>query len=146
MPDSNQQPTTAFVRIQRFNPDNDKKPYIQEFKVPLTADTTILDALHYIKAEIDGSLTFGSVRGIFFCASVTAVSASWRTVASTVDRVCRHTSLARVNETSRPSPTMRMAFDSTAVPSFTSVRSTLPDSACAHSRETTAAPKLASQT
>jgi succinate dehydrogenase / fumarate reductase, iron-sulfur subunit len=56
MPES--QPTTATVRIQRFNPDNDKKPYIQEFNVPLTADTTILDALHYIKAELDGSLTF----------------------------------------------------------------------------------------
>ena len=50
--------TTATVRIQRFNPDNDKKPYMQEFKVPLTSDTTILDALHYIKAELDGSLTF----------------------------------------------------------------------------------------
>jgi len=58
MPDSNPLPTTATVRVQRFNPDNDKKPYIQEFKVPLTSDTTILDALHYIKAELDGSLTF----------------------------------------------------------------------------------------
>lgn len=58
MPDSHPLPTTATVRVQRFNPDNDKKPRIQEFKVPLTADTTILDALHYIKAELDGSLTF----------------------------------------------------------------------------------------
>ena len=58
MPDSNPLPTTATVRVQRFNPDNDKKPYMQEFKVPLTSDTTILDALHYIKAELDGSLTF----------------------------------------------------------------------------------------
>jgi succinate dehydrogenase / fumarate reductase, iron-sulfur subunit len=58
MPDSNPLPATATVRVQRFNPDNDKKPYIQEFKVPLTSDTTILDALHYIKAELDGSLTF----------------------------------------------------------------------------------------
>lgn len=58
MPDANTLPTTATVRVQRFNPDNDKKPHIQEFKVPLTSDTTILDALHYIKAELDGSLTF----------------------------------------------------------------------------------------
>ena len=57
MPASDSQ-QTATVRVQRFNPDNDKKPYIQEFKVPLTSDTTILDALHYIKAELDGSLTF----------------------------------------------------------------------------------------
>lgn len=58
MPDSNQQPTTAIVRVQRFNPDNDKKPYMQEFKVPLTPGTTILDALHQIKTEQDGSLTY----------------------------------------------------------------------------------------
>jgi len=25
---------TARVRVQRFNPDVDKKPYLQEFKVP----------------------------------------------------------------------------------------------------------------
>jgi succinate dehydrogenase / fumarate reductase iron-sulfur subunit len=46
------------MRVQRFNPDVDQKPYWQEFSVPMTADTTILDALHYIKAELDGSLTF----------------------------------------------------------------------------------------
>ena len=58
MPDSKLLPTTATVRVQRFNPDHDKKPYLQDFKVPLTSDTTILDALHYIKAELDGRLTF----------------------------------------------------------------------------------------
>jgi succinate dehydrogenase / fumarate reductase iron-sulfur subunit len=50
--------TTARVRIQRYNPDIDKKPHFQEFKVPATTDTTVLDALHLIKAEQDGSLTF----------------------------------------------------------------------------------------
>ncbi len=49
---------TVTVRVQRFNPDHDKKPYLAEFSVPMSPDTTILDALHYIKAELDGSLTF----------------------------------------------------------------------------------------
>ena len=49
---------TAFVRVQRFNPDNDEKPYLQEFEVPMTPETTVLDALHYIKTELDGSLTY----------------------------------------------------------------------------------------
>ena len=49
---------TATVRIQRFNPDNDKKPYMQGFKVAYTRDTTILDALHEIKTHQDGSLTY----------------------------------------------------------------------------------------
>ncbi len=55
---NNDSQQTAIIRVQRFNPDIDKKPYLQEFTVPLTSDTTILDALHYIKAELDGSLTF----------------------------------------------------------------------------------------
>lgn len=49
---------TVTVRIQRFNPDVDRKPYLDEFQVPVTPDTTILDALHYIKTELDGSVTF----------------------------------------------------------------------------------------
>ncbi len=48
----------ATVRIQRFNPDTDKKPYIQDFQVPTTGDPTLLDALQLIKTSIDGSVTF----------------------------------------------------------------------------------------
>ena len=35
---------TATIRIQRFNPDKDKKPYMDEFQVPLDNDPTLLDA------------------------------------------------------------------------------------------------------
>ncbi|HSB90861.1 MAG TPA: succinate dehydrogenase iron-sulfur subunit [Anaerolineales bacterium] len=49
---------TATLRIQRFNPDIDRRPRLEPYRVPLTADTTVLDALHWIKAEVDGSLTF----------------------------------------------------------------------------------------
>jgi succinate dehydrogenase / fumarate reductase, iron-sulfur subunit len=49
---------TITMRIQRFNPDADQKSHLQEFAVAVEADTTILDALHAIKAEQDGSLTF----------------------------------------------------------------------------------------
>jgi succinate dehydrogenase / fumarate reductase iron-sulfur subunit len=48
----------AAVRIQRYNPEQDKKPYFQTFQTPLGPDTTILDALHQIKTEQDGSVTF----------------------------------------------------------------------------------------
>lgn len=51
-------PESATLRIQRFNPDNDRKPFLQAFTVPLEPGTTILDALHWIKAELDGTLTF----------------------------------------------------------------------------------------
>jgi len=49
---------TVTIRIQRFNPDVDKKPYWQEFTVKATQGKTILDALHEIKEEQDGSVTF----------------------------------------------------------------------------------------
>ncbi len=48
----------ATVRVQRFNPDTDRKPYLQEFQIEVTQGMTILDALHKIKHEQDGSLTF----------------------------------------------------------------------------------------
>lgn len=49
---------TAVVRVQRFNPEHDQKPYMQSFTVQVTPDTTLLDALHQIKTEQDGSLTY----------------------------------------------------------------------------------------
>ncbi|MEA3336121.1 MAG: succinate dehydrogenase iron-sulfur subunit [Chloroflexota bacterium] len=46
------------VRVQRFNPDTDRKPYLDSFEVELTADKTVLDALHEIKTRQDGSVTY----------------------------------------------------------------------------------------
>ncbi|MFW5692469.1 MAG: succinate dehydrogenase/fumarate reductase iron-sulfur subunit [Chloroflexota bacterium] len=46
------------VRIRRFNPDVDKKPYWQDFEVELTPEKTVLSVLEEIKAYHDGSLTF----------------------------------------------------------------------------------------
>jgi succinate dehydrogenase / fumarate reductase iron-sulfur subunit len=49
---------TATIRIQRFNPDLDKKPYLEDFSLEPDQDTTILDALHMIKTGQDGSVTY----------------------------------------------------------------------------------------
>ena len=48
----------ATIRVQRYNPDVDKKPYFEEFKLDVGADTTILDALEEVKGEQDGTVTF----------------------------------------------------------------------------------------
>jgi len=48
----------ATIQVQRFNPDIDKKPRMQEFIIEPEKDTTVLDALHMIKTEKDGSLTY----------------------------------------------------------------------------------------
>ncbi len=49
---------TITIRIQRFNPDADPKPYLKDYQVELTQGMTILDALHLIKETLDGSVTF----------------------------------------------------------------------------------------
>lgn len=46
------------VRVKRFNPDVNRKPYYQDYQIELTPDKTVLDALEEIKATQDGSLTF----------------------------------------------------------------------------------------
>jgi succinate dehydrogenase / fumarate reductase iron-sulfur subunit len=51
-------PDSATIRVQRFNPDTDDKPYYDDFILTPERDTTVLDALHILKAEQDGSLTF----------------------------------------------------------------------------------------
>ena len=51
-------PFSATIRVQRFNPDTDDKAYYDDFDLTPERDTTVLDALHMIKAEQDGSLTF----------------------------------------------------------------------------------------
>ena len=48
----------ATIRVTRYRPEKDSKPYFQEYKVPYRHDTVVLDALNYIKAEVDGSLTY----------------------------------------------------------------------------------------
>lgn len=45
------------LKISRFNPEN-KKHYVSTYKVPIRKGTTILEALLYIKDNLDDSLTF----------------------------------------------------------------------------------------
>jgi succinate dehydrogenase / fumarate reductase iron-sulfur subunit len=49
---------TATVRIQRYNPDVDKKPYLQSYQIEMRPGMTLLDALHQIKTRQDGSVTY----------------------------------------------------------------------------------------
>jgi succinate dehydrogenase / fumarate reductase iron-sulfur subunit len=46
------------LRVKRFNPETDKKPYWQEFVVNVDAKDRVLDALHEAKWHQDGTLTF----------------------------------------------------------------------------------------
>ena len=46
-------------RIKRFDPEkHNKKPHISTYKVPILSGMSILDALLYIKDNLDGTLAF----------------------------------------------------------------------------------------
>ncbi|HVF73457.1 MAG TPA: succinate dehydrogenase iron-sulfur subunit [Acidimicrobiales bacterium] len=46
------------LKVKRYNPEQDKKPYWQEFEVEAEPTDRVLDALHTAKWEYDGTLTF----------------------------------------------------------------------------------------
>ena len=85
----------ATLRIQRFHPETDRRPRLERYSVPLTTDTTVLDALHWIKTEVDGSLTFRRSCRHAICGSC-AMNVNGRNVL-----VCK-TSLAREVGKGRP--------------------------------------------
>lgn len=46
------------LRIFRYNPEKDKKPHYENFKLEAEATDRVLDLLEYIKSYHDGTLTF----------------------------------------------------------------------------------------
>jgi succinate dehydrogenase / fumarate reductase, iron-sulfur subunit len=46
------------LKIYRYNPEKDEKPYYQDYKLQAEPTDRILDLLEYIKAHLDGTLSF----------------------------------------------------------------------------------------
>ena len=46
------------LQVTRYRPEQEAEPTIQEYEVPFTSDWVLLDALNYIKDNMDGSLSF----------------------------------------------------------------------------------------
>lgn len=44
--------------IHRYHPERDAHPHIERFEVPFRDDWVVLDALNYIKEQVDGTLTY----------------------------------------------------------------------------------------
>ncbi len=49
---------TITLEVTRYSPERDAEPSFQRYQVPLRKDWVVLDALNYIKDQVDGSLTF----------------------------------------------------------------------------------------
>ncbi|MDO8683012.1 MAG: succinate dehydrogenase iron-sulfur subunit [Armatimonadota bacterium] len=46
------------LKIQRFDPDKDEKPYFADYKAEVEPTDRVLDALNYVKWYVDGSLAY----------------------------------------------------------------------------------------
>ncbi len=57
------------LRILRYNPEKGGKPYWQTFQVEAEPRDRVLDLLHKVKADLDGSLTFRRSCGHGICGS-----------------------------------------------------------------------------
>jgi fumarate reductase iron-sulfur subunit len=51
-------PNTVTLIVARYRPEQESEPSFQEYEVPFRKDWAILDALNYVKDELDGSLSF----------------------------------------------------------------------------------------
>ena len=50
--------STIALEVFRYNPDTGDEPVFQTYEVPCKKEWVILDALNYIKDEIDSTLTY----------------------------------------------------------------------------------------
>lgn len=57
------------VRIRRFDPDKNSKPYWQDFEVDGEPNDRVLDLLHVIRDDYDGTLAFRRSCGHGICGS-----------------------------------------------------------------------------
>ena len=46
------------LEVARYRPGEDERPTMQQYEVPLRDDWVVLDALNYIKDEVDGTLSY----------------------------------------------------------------------------------------
>lgn len=49
---------TIDLEVTRYRPENETNPTLQTYKVPCKKEWVVLDALNYIKDELDGSLSY----------------------------------------------------------------------------------------
>jgi succinate dehydrogenase / fumarate reductase iron-sulfur subunit len=66
MPDKE---TSVTFKVQRFDPEKDKQPRMQKFTVPTRRGMTILDALLYIKENLDATVAFRTSCRMGICGS-----------------------------------------------------------------------------
>ncbi|HEX4429007.1 MAG TPA: succinate dehydrogenase iron-sulfur subunit [Frankiaceae bacterium] len=51
-------PEPVILKIRRFDPERDSEPHWERYEVPVEPGDRLLDALHWVKWNLDGSLAF----------------------------------------------------------------------------------------
>ena len=51
-------PKTVTLEVARYRPEQESEPTFESYEVPFEKDWAVLDALNYIKDQIDGSVSF----------------------------------------------------------------------------------------
>jgi fumarate reductase iron-sulfur subunit len=49
---------TVALKVSRYQPEHSPAPYVQDYEIPYREDMVVLDALNYIKDDVDGSLAY----------------------------------------------------------------------------------------
>lgn len=62
-------PKNITFKVRRYNPEKDGKPYFDTFIVPTARGMTVLDALLYIKENLDSTLAFRTSCRMAICGS-----------------------------------------------------------------------------
>src|SRR5919202_3634068 len=57
------------LQIRRFDPDTDQQPHMETYEVPANPMDRVLDLLHWVKWNLDGSLAFRRSCGHGVCGS-----------------------------------------------------------------------------
>jgi len=62
-------PKQVTFKVQRYDPEQDNSPHLQEFAVPSSRGMTVLDGLLYIKENLDSTLAFRTSCRMAICGS-----------------------------------------------------------------------------
>ena len=64
-----QQPEIA-LNVERFHPEVGPEPYVQQYRVPVGEGMMVLDALNFVRDELDPSLGLSAGPAVWVSAGV----------------------------------------------------------------------------
>ncbi len=114
------------LKVQRYNPDRDKAPYMQEFTLPFRKGMTVLDGLLYIRENIDSSLAFRASCRMGICGACAMLI-------NNLPRLACHTPVEEIGE---------FTLEIKPLPNFAIVKDLVPDTSSMFEKHASVKPYL----